>query len=97
MVIADECHMLKNQNTKRAKAILPMLRNSTRAILLSGTPALSRPKELWSQLNVIDGSSWPSYAKFCKRYCSTDKKKDSDKDAAEDDESDRPPVASPAF
>lgn len=38
VVIADECHMLKNQNTKRAKAILPMLRNSARAILLSGEP-----------------------------------------------------------
>ena len=117
VIIADECHMLKNQNTKRSKAILPMLKvrssdqeylfnmmfrvrfrstwtnryfhcyrwflvspsllativyaasiefglrihiwtclsNKTarRAILLSGTPALSRPKELWSQLNVM--------------------------------------------
>jgi SNF2 family DNA or RNA helicase len=26
VIIADECHMLKNQNTKRSKAILPMLK-----------------------------------------------------------------------
>jgi SWI/SNF-related matrix-associated actin-dependent regulator of chromatin subfamily A-like protein 1 len=69
VIIADECHMLKNKNTKRAKAILPMLCNAERAILLSGTPALSRPKELWSQLNVIDSRQWPSYESFVKRYC----------------------------
>lgn len=44
VIVADECHMLRNQKTKRAKATLPMLRAAQRAILLSGTPALSRPK-----------------------------------------------------
>lgn len=68
VIIADECHMLKNAATKRAKAVLPMLRLAKRAILLSGTPALSRPKELWSQLNVIDKDQWPAYSDFCKRF-----------------------------
>lgn len=68
VVIADECHMLRNQNTKRSKATLPILRAASRAILLSGTPALSRPKELWSQLNVINPDSWKSYDEFLKRY-----------------------------
>ena len=72
VIIADECHMLKNQNTKRAKAILPMLKKAERAILLSGTPALSRPKELWSQLNVISQEDWPDYKHFVKRYCTGD-------------------------
>jgi len=70
VIIADECHLLKNQKTKRSKAILPMLKRAKRAILLSGTPALSRPKELWSQLNVIDPVSWPAFNAFTKRYCS---------------------------
>ena len=69
VIIADECHLLKNQKTKRSKAILPMLRDSSRAILLSGTPALSRPNELWSQLNVIDKEQWPTFIDFKKRYC----------------------------
>ena len=46
VVIADECHMLKNQNTKRARAILPMLRNSARAILLSGEPRAAKQREV---------------------------------------------------
>ena len=82
VIVADECHMLKNQATKRAKAILPMLRRASRAILLSGTPALSRPKELWSQLNVIDAAQWPEYSKFCKRYCAGDAAADGHKGAS---------------
>ena len=82
VIVADECHMLKNQATKRAKAILPMLRRASRAILLSGSPALSRPKELWSQLNVIDAAQWPEYSKFCKRYCAGDAAADGHKGAS---------------
>jgi len=74
VIVADECHMLKNQNTKRSKAILPMLKRANRAILLSGTPALSRPKELWSQLNVISEKDWPKFSEFIKRYCKGDPK-----------------------
>jgi len=76
VIIADECHMLKNRNTKRAKAILPMLRKARRSILLSGTPALSRPKELWSQLNVINAQQWGSFNDFVKRYCCADNRND---------------------
>jgi len=82
VMIADECHMLKNQNTKRAKAILPMLKSASRAILLSGTPALSRPKELWSQLNVIDPEQWPQYSEFTKRYCQGEAGEDGHKGAS---------------
>ncbi len=81
-MIADECHMLKNAQTKRAKAILPMLRRAMRAILLSGTPALSRPKELWSQLNVINQAQWPAYTEFVKRYCSGEQGGDGQKGAS---------------
>jgi SNF2 family DNA or RNA helicase len=38
VIIADECHLLKNQKTKRARAILPMLKKAARRVLLSGTP-----------------------------------------------------------
>lgn len=42
MIIADECHLLKNSKASRTKAALKLIQNANRVILLSGTPALSR-------------------------------------------------------
>lgn len=69
VIIADECHYLKNRSAQRTKELLPLLANARRAILLSGTPALSRPKELWTQLNVVDQNSWDDQESFLERYC----------------------------
>lgn len=74
-IIADECHYLKNPRAKRTKTILPMLHNARRAIMLSGTPALSRPYELFPQLNAIDPYSWASPKEFGKRYCRSKRKR----------------------
>ena len=48
----DESHYLKNWTTMRAKAVLPLLKWAPRVVLLSGTPALSKPSELFSQIQV---------------------------------------------
>ena len=37
--------------------------------LLSGTPALARPVELWPQLHCIDQDLFGSYTSFTKTYC----------------------------
>jgi SWI/SNF-related matrix-associated actin-dependent regulator 1 of chromatin subfamily A len=42
VIIADECHLLKNAKASRTKAALKLIQNCKRIILLSGTPALSR-------------------------------------------------------
>ena len=42
VIIADECHLLKNGKASRTKAALKLIQNCNRVILLSGTPALSR-------------------------------------------------------
>ena len=55
--IVDESHMLKNSKTKRTKALMPILRATSRCILLSGTPALARPIELWPQLHILGTES----------------------------------------
>ena len=51
--LADECHSLKNHKAVRSKVCLPLLKASKRAILLSGTPALSRPSELYTQVDAV--------------------------------------------
>jgi SNF2-related domain/Helicase conserved C-terminal domain len=60
--IVDESHMLKNKGTKRTSLLLPILHATRRCILLSGTPALARPIELWPQLSIlgIEQHGWGS-------------------------------------
>eukprot|EP00111_Clytia_hemisphaerica_P004114 TCONS_00011758-protein len=69
IIIVDESHALKNSQAKRTKNLLPILQNSRRTILLSGTPALSRPKELFTQISALRRELFKSYFKFAKRYC----------------------------
>ena len=68
--IVDESHMLKNKNTKRSRTILPILEKTTRCLMLSGTPALSRPMELWPQLKVLGKGRgwWDSEGDFVRKY-----------------------------
>ena len=67
VVIADESHYLKNAKAARTINMLLLLRKSVRAILLSGTPALSRPLELFTQLNSLDPETWPCIKAFGRR------------------------------
>eukprot|EP00741_Cyanophora_paradoxa_P021760 tig00000241_g21003.t1 len=69
VIIADESHALKNYKTKRTKAILPMLKSARRAILLTGTPALSRPSELFCQLQAVRPDLFHEFQAFADRYC----------------------------
>jgi hypothetical protein len=49
--------------------VLPLLKLATRRILLTGTPALSRPAELWPQLDALGFGIFPSFKQFGARYC----------------------------
>ena len=67
--IMDESHCLKNPKAARTRAAMPLLRASRRVLLLSGTPALSRPVELYTQICAIDRSFMPVFNDFGQRYC----------------------------
>ncbi|XP_070565988.1 SWI/SNF-related matrix-associated actin-dependent regulator of chromatin subfamily A-like protein 1 [Ptychodera flava] len=69
VVIMDESHSLKNFKTARTKAAMPILRSAPRVLLLSGTPALSRPSELYTQIAAVDPKLLPSFHDFGVRYC----------------------------
>ena len=53
MVILDEAHFIKDYKTARYKSSEKIAKKAKRLILLSGTPALSRPIELYSQISLI--------------------------------------------
>ncbi|RNA00532.1 SWI SNF-related matrix-associated actin-dependent regulator of chromatin subfamily A 1 [Brachionus plicatilis] len=69
VIIADECHLLKNNKAARTKAVFKLIQNSNRVILLSGTPALSRPAELFSQIQAINPNLFASFHDYGMRYC----------------------------
>ncbi|XP_008800330.1 SWI/SNF-related matrix-associated actin-dependent regulator of chromatin subfamily A-like protein 1 isoform X2 [Phoenix dactylifera] len=69
IVIADESHFLKNAQAKRTNASLPVLQKAQYAILLSGTPALSRPIELFKQLEALYPDVYKNVHEYGNRYC----------------------------
>ena len=70
--IADESHMLKNMKSKRTSTLVPILNACNRVVLLSGTPALAKPLELWPQLKILRISGqpgfWDSEREFHEKY-----------------------------
>ncbi|XP_068428512.1 SWI/SNF-related matrix-associated actin-dependent regulator of chromatin subfamily A-like protein 1 isoform X2 [Clinocottus analis] len=69
VLIMDECHFMKNIKTARCKAALPLLKAAKRVILLSGTPAMSRPCELYTQILAVRPTLFPRFHEFGMRYC----------------------------
>ena len=64
----DESHGLKNSKSKRTKTLFPIIAKAERRILLSGTPALSRPLELHTQIQLIE-DLFPKFSEYGIRYC----------------------------
>ncbi|CAG8681483.1 18931_t:CDS:10, partial [Dentiscutata erythropus] len=73
IIITDEAHYLKNKDTKRSKSICPLIQNATRALLLTGTPALSKPIELFSLANALDKTTFSTFTQYGIRYCNASK------------------------
>lgn len=74
LMVCDECHYLKNANTKRSKAVDGI--TAARLVFLTGTPIPNRVFEIWPVASRLAG--WPEEAKrrFVARYCRYDAMKD---------------------
>lgn len=69
IIIYDESHSLKNGKSKRTKAAAILSTRIPQRLLLTGTPVLNRPNELWTQLNIIDPDRYDSFFRFGTTYC----------------------------
>lgn len=77
LLIADECHYLKNRQAKRTLAVYggrpgrgkvyPPL-DAERVILLSGTPIVNRPGDIFSSLHYLAPARFPDWKSFADRY-----------------------------
>lgn len=69
VVIADEAHYLKNPDAKRTETLVPIIKNCKRCILLTGTPAFARPKELYNLMHILRPDVFTNFKDFGNRYC----------------------------
>ncbi len=67
VLVADECHYVKNKDAKRSKALYAL--RSRRRLFLTGTPILNRPAELWAIVNALDDEEFADFWEFARRYC----------------------------
>src|SRR5690606_13455452 len=65
----DESHRAKNGDAQRTRAVVALARTSPRVLLLSGTPATSRPIDLHAQLALLDPALFGTRREFGVRYC----------------------------
>lgn len=67
--ILDEVHYIKNRTAIRSRATKKLVANIPKILMLSGTPFLSRPAELFNPLNTLDPKNWFDYYAYTRRYC----------------------------
>ena len=68
-IIADEAHYLKSPDAKRTKCLVPIIQKSKRILLLTGTPILSKPVELYTLLTMLRPDLFYNFKVFGNRYC----------------------------
>lgn len=72
LLICDEAHYLKNGNTKRTKVLKKISKLADKIILMTGTPLLNRPTEVYSLLRILGIDPFVpyyNYKEFAMRYC----------------------------
>ncbi|NXH15840.1 ZRAB3 endonuclease, partial [Bucco capensis] len=69
VVVIDESHYMKSRNAMRSKILLPIVQKALRAILLTGTPALGRPEELFMQIEALFPRRFGTWSEYAKKYC----------------------------
>jgi len=67
VLVADECHYVKNKDAKRSKALYAI--KSRRKLFLTGTPILNRPVELWTIVSSLAPEEFDHFWNFANRYC----------------------------
>ena len=69
LVIVDEAHYVKNNKAQRSKAVRAIAKKAGRMLMLTGTPIVNRPVELYNLVNILDPGRWGNWWGYVKRYC----------------------------
>lgn len=68
-VVIDECHLIKNNQTHRSKAVRRLAKRAQTVVALSGTPITHHPGDLWPALDAMSHDAWPARDRWVRRYC----------------------------
>jgi SWI/SNF-related matrix-associated actin-dependent regulator of chromatin subfamily A-like protein 1 len=68
-LVLDEVHFCKNPTSQRTKAAMILGNQIESIVMLSGTPILNRPVEIYNALKLLDPKTWGNYYSYVKRYC----------------------------
>lgn len=68
-VILDEAHRVKGRNTLTNKMVRAICRKSPNVLLITGTPIMNQPEELWSLLNLCDPKRFSSFWSWAHKHC----------------------------
>lgn len=71
--VADEAHRLKNRNAQVTKASVKVAKIARYLALVTGTPILNRPDEIWSLLRLCAPRSYKTYWGWVEGYCETER------------------------
>jgi len=73
IVVCDEAHYLKNAKALRSKNTAALVKRATeKAIMVTGTPLVNRPIELYNILKMIDPDTmhpFEDYRRYAYRFC----------------------------
>ena len=67
LIAYDEAHYCKNPKAQRTEYALGL--PAKRRVMLTGTPILNRPVELWPLISALDPMEWRNFMGFALRYC----------------------------
>lgn len=78
IIVIDEVHKLKGGANPSGptgiwKACLEITRKARMVIMLSGTPMVNKPTEMWAYLHIFDPERFPSSRQFENQYTATQK------------------------
>lgn len=73
MVAGDEAHMIKNKDSQRAKSTKNLCEQSLFRLLLTGSPIVNRPHEMWNILNILNPLIWANWYDFIFQFCGAKK------------------------
>lgn len=68
-LIGDEVQAIGNRTSQRTRAFMRLSTKIPCMLALSGTPARSRPVQLWPVLHCIDPQTFPDFYAYANRYC----------------------------
>lgn len=68
-LIGDEVQAIGNRTSQRTRAFMRLATRIPCLLAMSGTPARSRPVQLWPVLHCIDPQTFPDFYAYANRYC----------------------------